>query len=201
MRRSVSYLRELTGQPVLGFRAPEFSIPSLDHWAFEVLAEVGVQYDSSVFPVTHARYGNGRAPRRPFVINTKSGAIREFPLATWRIARRNLSVAGGSYFRLIPSILLARALRALEGERLPAVLYFHPYEFHADTLRLEDLSWRQRVRPAYAKYRILHNVATRRIEARLVALLRSFQFVPLGEMCADLNGERVNAQLTAELPS
>ena len=67
MERSLKQLQELTGQPVLGFRAPEFSVGSLNHWCFEILAELGFRYDSSVFPIAGARYGIPAAPRHPLL--------------------------------------------------------------------------------------------------------------------------------------
>ena len=83
VERSLARLQDLTGQPVLGFRAPEFSVGHLEHWCFEVLVELGFRYDSSVFPLPRLRYGIPEAPRHPFAITTPSGAIHEYPLATW----------------------------------------------------------------------------------------------------------------------
>ena len=56
-RRSKEILENLVGRPVLGFRAPEFSIRTDSLWALEVLAELGFEYDSSIFPIWHRRYG------------------------------------------------------------------------------------------------------------------------------------------------
>ena len=72
------------------------------HWCFEVLAELGFRYDSSVFPLSGPRYGIPSAPRHPFTIETRSGPIREFPLAVWDFGPARLPVAGGTYYRLLP---------------------------------------------------------------------------------------------------
>jgi hypothetical protein len=85
MERSVKQLQDLTGRPVVGFRAPEFSVGHLKHWCFEILAGLGIRYDSSVFPLASTRYGIAEAPRHPFTIETPSGPIREFPLAVWDV--------------------------------------------------------------------------------------------------------------------
>jgi polysaccharide deacetylase family protein (PEP-CTERM system associated) len=177
--RSIKQLQDLTGQPVLGFRAPEFSVKSLDHWTFEILADVGFRYDSSVYPLTWARYGIPEAPRCPFEIATPRGAIREFPLATWEQGGTRFPVAGGSYYRFVPECLLRRAMRDLDVEECPAVLYFHPYEFHEGRLRLANLSWYHRRRLSHIKYSILHNICTARIAHRLTAVLNQFDFAPL----------------------
>ena len=184
LERSRAQLQELTGQPVLGFRAPEFSVGSLGHWSFEVIAEAGFRYDSSVFPVPGARYGIPDAPRHPFAIETPSGTLHEFPLATWDVGRLRLPVAGGSYFRLLPRRLLRRALLDGAAAGRTAVLYFHPYEFSRRRLSLAGLSWRQRLRPAHLKFNVLHNAGTGLIGRRLRSLLAEFAFGRLGDIYA-----------------
>jgi polysaccharide deacetylase family protein (PEP-CTERM system associated) len=182
VEQSRNQLQDLTGQPVYGFRAPEFSVGHLRHWSFEQLAAAGFTYDSSVFPVTGARYGIPDAPRSPFPIETANGRLWEFPLATWQLGGSRLPVAGGSYFRLLPRFILARAVRAIGRDRRPAVLYFHPYEFHRGRLYLSGLSWGERIQSAYVRFSILHNLATEAVGRRLRSLLAEFSFGPLGEL-------------------
>ena len=177
--RSIKQLQDLIGRPVWGFRAPEFSVKALDHWSFEVLAEVGFRYDSSVYPLTRARYGIPDSPRRPFEIATPSGPILEFPLATWQKMGTRFPVGGGSYYRFLPESLLRRAMRDLEAVGSPAVLYFHPYEFHEGRLGLPNLPWHCRRRLDFIKYSILHNLFTARIAGRLTTVLNEFDFEPL----------------------
>ena len=84
---------------VLGHRAPFFSIVKGTEWAFDIMREEGLQYDSSVFPVQNYRYGIPDAPRWPY---KACPGLVEFPLSTWRVAGRNIPVAGGAYFRIFP---------------------------------------------------------------------------------------------------
>jgi polysaccharide deacetylase family protein (PEP-CTERM system associated) len=185
MERSLAALHDLTGQPILGFRAPEFSAGNLRHWCFEILAELGFRYDSSVFPLPHARYGIAEAPTHPFAIGTPSGEIQEYPLATWDAGRLRLPVAGGSYFRLLPSALVDRALSAIDEGGRTAVLYFHPNEFHTGWLVPSRLAWRS-LRANNWKFTLsrilLHNLRTNVIGQRLRPLLSRFQFMPLGDL-------------------
>jgi polysaccharide deacetylase family protein (PEP-CTERM system associated) len=186
MERSLAGLQDLTGQPILGFRAPEFSVGHLRHWCFEILAELGFRYDSSVFPLTRARYGIPEAPRHPFVIATPGGEIQEYPLATWDVGRFRLPVAGGSYFRLLPGSLLRRALEDIDADGGTAVLYFHPYEFHEGWLNPSWPAWRRSLHASNLKFTLsrilLHNFRTEVIGERLKPLLGRFRFVPLGEI-------------------
>ncbi len=186
MERSLAGLQDLTGQPILGFRAPEFSVGHLRHWCFEILAELGFRYDSSVFPLPHARYGIPEAPRHPFAIATPGGEIQEYPLATWDVGRFRLPVAGGSYFRLLPGRLLLRALEDIDAGGRTAVLYFHPYEFHQGWLNPSWPAWRRSLHASNLKFTLsrilLHNFRTNLIGERLKPLLRRYRFVPLGDI-------------------
>lgn len=68
VRRSKVLLEDQCGEPVLGYRAPSYSISQSCLWAFDELYEAGYAYDSSVFPIRHDLYGMPDWPRFPFVI-------------------------------------------------------------------------------------------------------------------------------------
>jgi polysaccharide deacetylase family protein (PEP-CTERM system associated) len=141
VERSTATLQDLTGQPVLWFRAPKFPVGHLRHWCFEILSKLGLRHDSSVFPLLRVRHGFPEAPRSPFEIATPNGPIQEYPLATWNIGRFRLPFSGGSYFRLLPDRLVHRALDAIDESGLTAVLYFHAYEFHGGCLIPPGPAW------------------------------------------------------------
>jgi len=172
MDGTVKLLQDLSNQPILGFRAPLFSVGSVSHWCFEVLRELGFAYDSSVFPVGSSRYGIANCPDTPFKINTPSGPIVEFPIASWQVWGKRVPVGGGSYFRFLPIALLRKAFKDLEQRHHPAVIYVHPYEFHDGWL---EVGWRK-PKPVYLKYLVLHNFATRLIAQRLSVLLKEHRF-------------------------
>jgi polysaccharide deacetylase family protein (PEP-CTERM system associated) len=168
VRRSVEALEDVTGAKIVGYRAPTFSVVRQTAWAVDVLAELGLRYDSSVFPVRHDRYGVPQAPRTPFRIHGERHSILELPPATLRLLGANLPVGGGGYFRLLPLGVLERALRQLTRTGIPgaAVLYFHPWEFDPDQVRLplgRMKSWRT-------------YVGVRRSRPRLSALLARHRF-------------------------
>lgn len=131
-------LEDQTGQRVCGYRAPTFSVTTGTRWAIDVLIELGFEYDSSVFPVTHPAYGVPGAPLEPFhVTGTSDGkALLEVPPLVWRTMGRRVAVAGGGYFRLLPLWFMKQGLRQAARENRPAVLYFHPWEFDPDMPRL-----------------------------------------------------------------
>jgi polysaccharide deacetylase family protein (PEP-CTERM system associated) len=131
IRRSKNVLEQITSTAVLGYRAPTFSIVRETAWALDVLAEEGLLYDSSIYPVIHDRYGVPRAPRTPFSARGERHSIIEIPPATLRLLNFNVPAGGGGYFRLLPGFLLDRAINQAAAEAYPAaaMLYFHPWEF------------------------------------------------------------------------
>ncbi len=162
VRTSRDALEQAACGPVVGYRAPTFSVGRRTGWAIDVLAEAGYQYDSSVFPVRHDRYGVPDAPRTPFVVEGESARLIELPPATCRALGQNLPVAGGGYFRLFPLAVMESGLRQLaRTDPAVGVLYFHPWEFDADQPRL-PLGW-------FARWRTFVGVG--RSTARLGRLL------------------------------
>jgi polysaccharide deacetylase family protein (PEP-CTERM system associated) len=78
IRNSKKILEDIIGDEVNGYRAPSYSITKRSLWAFEILAEEGYRYDSSIFPIRHDRYGVPDAPRFPFLIDLNGGGSVEF---------------------------------------------------------------------------------------------------------------------------
>ena len=102
LRRSKEALEQAGGTAVVGYRAPTFSLVRRTAWALDVLADLGFQYDSSIYPVRHDRYGIPEAPRGPFMAQGDQREILEIPPATVKVAGVNVPVGGGGYFRLLP---------------------------------------------------------------------------------------------------
>jgi polysaccharide deacetylase family protein (PEP-CTERM system associated) len=143
--RAKRLLEDVSGQEVLGYRAPSFSIGAANLWALDVLQEMGHQYSSSVYPIRHDHYGMPEASRFPF--RREPGGILEVPMSTVNVLGRNYPCAGGGYFRLVPYSYFRWACRRLnQGEGRPAVFYFHPWELDPDQPRMKNASLRSRFR-------------------------------------------------------
>jgi len=167
IRRAKALLEDLAGQPVLGYRAPTFSITERTRWALDVLADEGYRYDSSVFPIRHDRYGIPDAPRFLHTVASSNGRpLVEFPPTTLRVLGTNLPVAGGGYLRLFPVALIAAALRRVNRGGHPAIVYFHPWELDPEQPRL----------PVRGLRRFRHYVNLGRTAAKLRYLLRRLEF-------------------------
>ena len=168
LRKSKQALEDLTGLPVLGYRAPTFSITQKTAWGLDVLAEAGFLYDSSVYPVRHDRYGVPHAPRGPFVAKGHSHSLLELPPATLKVCGLTAPMGGGGYFRLFPLAATRWAVAQTLRDTAPAVamLYFHPWEFDEAQRRL-PLGWLKRFRTY---------VGVRHTRTRLAALLTAHRF-------------------------
>lgn len=169
-------------QPILCYRAPTFSIVKSTLWAFDVLAEEGFVFDSSVFPVHHDLYGIPTAPRFPCWYETERGnAIFEFPPSTVRRWHNNWPVAGGGYLRLMPYCLTRWSLKEInEREGQPAMVYFHPWELDPDQPRI-SAGWRSTWR---------HYTNLSRTEEKIDRLLRDFRFSTFSGTCQQLESYR-----------
>jgi hypothetical protein len=125
VRRGRAVLEDLTGAPVIGFRAPTGSLVPASAWAVDVLLDEGFRYSSSVVPGHNPLNGFPGAPNRPF---TYANGLAEFPAPMAGVGPVRLPYLGGTYLRLLPGPAL-RLLCALEPPADGAVLYCHPYDF------------------------------------------------------------------------
>lgn len=176
VRRSIDILTGLVGERPIGYRAPAFSIVSSTRWAGPILADLGFVYDSSIFPIRHRRYGIVGTPRR--IHRWGECPLIECPPATARLMGRNLPVAGGGYFRLLPGTIARAAIRRINREGMPAVLYVHPYELDTHGVRAH----RRAGVPVGIGRQVTQAMFRRRMERRLRRLLKRFEFVTMGEL-------------------
>jgi len=165
-RRSKAILEDLTGTPVLGFRCPTFSIKKETLWALDVLAACGYEYDSSIFPVHHDRYG---IPDSPLDIHLTPSGVWELPMSVLELGRYRLPVAGGGYFRIFPLALTSHALRTMNKAGRPGLVYLHPWEFDKNHPRYPGMNLQTRFR---------HYFGISANKAKLDALLDQFAFAP-----------------------
>jgi polysaccharide deacetylase family protein (PEP-CTERM system associated) len=172
-------LEDLVGAPVLGYRAASFSITRDSLWALDVLLDLGFQYDSSIFPIRHDRYGIPGAAREPGPLQAPSGrTLIEFPMSAASFGGLRIPVSGGGYFRLLPYWMTRAGLRQInEQQGHPFAFYLHPWEVDSAQPRI-DAGWLSRFR----HYTNLH-----RCEQRLRKLLGEFRFAPMLDVLRERN--------------
>ena len=185
LRRARVAIEDATGCALRGYRAPSYSITKASLWALPILVEEGFDFDSSIFPVRHPRYGIPDFARWPVRLEFgDSGSICEFPLTTLSLGLFNLPLAGGAYLRFLPPALFRWAFARLEAAGRPTVLYVHPWELDPDQPR----------QPVSRRVQVNHYYNLDAMEARLGGLLERFAFSPLGEV---LDGLDASGQLSS----
>lgn len=144
---AVKAIYNATGITPVGYRAPSWSINSNIPWAFEVLAELGFLYDSSLFPIAHDLYGEPEAPRKLMRMKLDNGMLLyEIPASTIKILGKNFPVGGGGYLRHGPLWFTTWMINHLNREDQPAVIYIHPWEVDKNHPKMEGLSSLQKFR-------------------------------------------------------
>ena len=171
IRSAKHLLEDITSKEVLGYRAPSFSFTKKNQWVYEILAEAGHVYSSSVYPVVHDHYGIPDAPR--FRYKAPAG-IDEIPLSTLPLFGKNLPISGGGYFRLYPYLLTQWAVsRFSRIENQPYIFYMHPWEVDPSQPKMEGAS---------AKSRFRHYLNLNKVESRLTRLLKDFQWSSMADL-------------------
>ena len=167
--RAKDILENIINKPVVGYRAPSYSITKKSLWALDILTELGFRYDSSIFPVHHDNYGIPDAPRFAYTLEQKD--MVEYPISTVKLPGINLPIAGGGYFRLFPYWFTSMALKWINmRDKEPFVFYLHPWEIDPDQPRIKN---------AGAKSQFRHYLNLDKTLGRLDHLLQEFHFCPL----------------------
>ena len=175
LRRARVALEQAGGCPVLGYRAPSYSIVNRSLWALDVLIEEGYAYDSSIYPIRHDRYGIPEWRRDVHRIDRGGGSIWELPGSTVRLGTTNLPFGGGGYFRLLPYAWTRYGIARLNAAGHPAIFYLHPWEIDPEQPRIQ----------AGRLSMLRHYWNLSRTEPRLKRLLGQFLFGRIGDVLAN----------------
>lgn len=179
--RARKAIEDASGALVTGYRAPSFSIDQRTPWAHAVLAEQGYAYSSSVAPVKHDHYGWAEAPRFAFRPVAGSDLI-EIPVTTAVFAGKRLAAGGGGFFRLLPYQFSSWAVRQVNGDKRPAIIYFHPWEIDPGQPRVAN---------APIKSKLRHYTKLKAMAPKLKRLMADFQW---GRLDAIVEEERSRMQ-------
>lgn len=137
LKKSIDVLQQITGEKIISFRAPGFSITEQNKWVFEILIEEGIEFDSSVFPAGRAHGGMPSFKEaQPSILEINGKRIKEFPINTTSIFGQPFIFSGGGYFRLAPYQFVKAATK-----KSPYVMtYFHPRDFDPGQPIIQELS-------------------------------------------------------------
>lgn len=171
LKKSVELLQNQTGQKVKGFRAPSFSIIPGTEWAFEVMNEIGLEYDASLFP---AKRGHGGYPceQKAHFVKVNNETIPELPMSVGSFGPAKIPFSGGGYLRALPLWAIKRGFKSFEKKGTPVVVYLHPRDFAPEQPKVKM--------PIHRKIKSYTGLST--TEGKLRALLEEFEFTTCEEI-------------------
>lgn len=154
-------LKEAAGIEPLGYRAPTWSLKGRAAGFLPLIKAAGFAYDSSLYGL-----GPG-APRGPY---QAAEGLTEFPPSVVRCCGLGFPFLGGTFLRWAGEGFLKARVAGLNRAGLPAVLYFHSWEFGGVPPGL----------PFYKRAVQYYNVGS--VPVKADALLGAFEWAPMREI-------------------
>ncbi len=184
LRDCHNLVTDIIGGPVYGYRAPYFSINESNLYVLEILADLGLMYDSSIFPLKMKRYGIAGFPARDTLYELPNGkTIVELPLTIADMGKKKLPVAGGGYIRAYPRFFVRKVFRELNEKKQDVMIYMHPYEFDTQWIDSGSNYPPEIPRPAVKTFLInlRWNLFRDSIRGKIRDLLKSYHFITCKE--------------------
>jgi len=173
LKRALQITEQIIQKRILGYRSPSFSITSATSWAFEILVNNGITYDSSVFPLSyHPDYGYRGAET---IIHSPINGLLEIPLNVLNVMGLKIPFGGGGYFRLYPHFISNFMMKNHNKKGLPFVFYLHPWE-------IDHYQPRQNV-PMTKKFRHYYNL--KNTLNKFEKVLKQYSFTTIQHLIAD----------------
>lgn len=198
LQQSHDMITQITGEKIYGYRAPFFSVIESNLYLLEMLTELGMEYDSSIFPVKMPRYGIAGFNDKDALYNLPNGKqLVELPLTVAHYFNKRWPVSGGGYIRLMPSWLVRKVFNDLSAKQLGSMLYMHPYEFDSKSISVATNY------PADVKYSALKvlalnlrwNIFRKSIKNKITTLLQQHDFVTCKQKAQYVKENGISAKL------
>lgn len=177
--KSIKIIEDLCGKKVKCFRAPGFSITNKNLWAFEILKELGIEFDSSIFCTSRAHGGlKDYNIFKPSLLKFNGEILKEFPISSHSFCGKRIVYSGGGYFRLFPYYFIKKW--SINNEYL--MTYFHPRDFDYEQPILDGLS-------SLRKFKCY--VGLKHTRSKLEKLLSIHKFTDINEANKNINWNKV----------
>lgn len=172
----------------LGYRSPTWGIKSDMQWAFDILADLGFEYDSSIFPARHDLYGDPSAGKEPYPVTTASGKI-VWEIPALPVDSPEVAVGGGGWLRHRPYWFSKKHIRIINERQMPVMVYFHPWELDQNLPEKGLLTYMKKKRgPVKDWVRQYMGVTSMRVKVE--KLLKDFEFVPIKDSLETFKARR-----------
>jgi len=194
---SQKIVTDIIGAPVYGYRAPFFSLIKDNLYLLEILSDLGLIYDSSIFPMLLPRYGIKNFPTTDTLYTLSNNKhIVELPMTTATFLNKQLPVSGGGYMRLMPAPLIKKVFKNIGANNKDSMIYMHPYEFDTQSI---DVSSNYPKDAEYSKIKVAAlnfrwNIFRPTITDKLRSLLKQNNFITAREKAEQIinNNNPVN---------
>jgi polysaccharide deacetylase family protein (PEP-CTERM system associated) len=169
VRRAQGILQDITGNRIIGYRAPSFSITD---WAIDILIDMGFKYDSSLFQtIARGRYGKldkYKIPSAP--IFKVRNDFYQVMLSSLDVYGLKIPWAGGFYFRVTPYQIFKSGIKKILKNKGAYLFYIHPWEFDPEQPRIKNIK---------LNYQFRHYTNLNKTEVKFKKLLSDFNFAPI----------------------
>lgn len=192
-RMAIDSLEQVIGKKVKSYRAPAFSIGASNKWAFEVLAECGIERDASVFPAVRdfggfAEFGQ----KTPAIIRYNGIELKEFPICTTKLMGKEIAYSGGGYFRFFPLWYIKKEMASAEY----SMTYFHIGDFLSEMKKVMSKNQYEKyfkepgtVKARYIRY-IKSNLGRKTSFSKLMKLVNATDFISLDQATSNMDWGR-----------
>lgn len=191
---AIASLEDLIGKKVVSYRAPAFSIGENNKWAFEVLAECGIERDASIYPSVRDFGGfYGFPGQEPCMIKISDTCIKEFPICLTKVLCKELAYSGGGYFRFFPLNFIKRTMQKSEY----TMTYFHIGDLEYYPMRLRDKESYERIFKVTGTLKrrsirmIKDSLGTKGAFDKMCKLVKAFDYVNIEEADSLIDWEKV----------
>lgn len=179
VEHSIKTLEDVSGQKIKYFRAPGFSIREDNKWAFQIISEMGIEVDSSIFPCNRAHGGfPSYSSQVPSILQHEGIKLKELPINFTTLMGKPIIFSGGGYFRLLPYSLI-KHWTANSGY---VMTYLHPRDFDSKQPVISDLSMIRK----FKTY-----VGLKNAQSKLEKWLSDFEFLDVGSAVKTINWAEV----------
>lgn len=179
LQTCIDRLEEITSEKVISYRAPGFSVKKENVWVFDILHDLGIQYDASIFPAMREDGGFINFKESgPVKLRFNNNEIKEFPMSTNSIFGNRFTTTGGGYFRFFPYSIIKNLVKKSDY----TMTYFHPRDFDPNQPMLDGLSLKR-------KFKSYYNLSG--AYPKFKKLIRDFNFIDIREADKIINWEEM----------
>jgi|GEM_PF-4758654 len=181
-----SILEDITGFQINGYRSPAFTLNEDTIHAYEILADAGYKYSSSVSQNNHSKSKHTALGNQPVLIETRNGQILEIPITSFPTSLSLLNCFGGKDFLSFPFIWHRAACKLIQNTNRHFVFHISPAKLNLDKAALK---------PDILK-NFRSNYNSKRAYIKIEKMLQLYKFVKMEDIYSKYKPIRTQSGIT-----